>query len=127
MKPTVNKLGQIEKKFNATLISVADEVRHFNNENETEFRPATIKFVDDYGKEQTVSAILYEKSWRDYSMKIGEKYMATARLVDDDVYVNISHLGEIGERASKSMFNFKEEVKNNEFEEVKENFEQKQS
>ena len=119
MKPTVNKLGQIEKKFNATLISVADEVRHFNNENETEFRPATIKFVDDYGKEQTVSAILYEKSWRDYSMKIGEKYMATARLVDDDVYVNISHLGEIGERASKSMFNFKEEVK--------ENFEQKQS
>lgn len=110
-KFTVNPVtNQPETTFNATLVNVSSDIR--KNVNETPYRLATISFTNAEGKEKQVTALVYEKNYQ-HGMKTGQQYLTTARITDQGVLIQMSHL-QGSERASIDDFGFEgvvEEVK----------------
>lgn len=65
---------------NATLLSYADKVSNFNNENKTEYRPASFSFLDVAGNKATGGGIIIEKNLTDENtgetkMHVKEDYL----------------------------------------------------
>lgn len=96
--------GNQEARFEATLLSIADSTRQ--NSNGTNFKIVSIEFADVNGELQTSSAIAYEGNYN-HGMEVGKKYLATATLSGDSVFINVSHLTYMmNTRATVDMFGF---------------------
>lgn len=103
MKYKINEAGQEEVSFAAKLLSIG-EVKETKNDNKTPYRLATIQFVDESGVEQTIIAIVWEKSFQQ-GMEIGSKY-STVVVKDNDSYFTTMFHSLAAETANSSMFKF---------------------
>lgn len=104
MKFIVNPTtGQNEAQFTAKLLSVS--TNKLANINGTEYRPASIEFVDVNGKKQTASCIVYEKNFS-YGMEKDSSYLATASQTEKGVLITLSHLSGSADRPNEGMFGF---------------------
>lgn len=117
-------LGVYREKFNnysnvnelvtsAELISISEEPR--TNTNGTVYYPCTVKIIDMKGKEQTITAIMYQgnldRANDEGGMKIGKLYSLTIvppTSQDQLPLVKLSHLNSAG-RATMDMFDFGDE------------------
>jgi hypothetical protein len=118
-------LGVYREKFNnysnvtelvtsAELISISEEPR--TNTNGTVYYPCTVKIIDMKGKEQTITAIIYQgnldRANDEGGMKIGKLYSLTIvppTSQDQLPLVKLSHLASSAGRATMDMFDFGDE------------------
>jgi len=107
MKFTKNDKGQVVATFSAELLSISDDANIQKNVNGTEYRIAGIKFVDNNGVEQKTTAVMYESNFK-HGVEIGESYLTQATQTDQGVWMQVSHLTSITNRATADMFGFAE-------------------
>lgn len=102
--------GQMDVLFSAELLTLTENV--LQNSNGKNFKIAGIKFKDKNGKEQKATAMVYEGNYQ-HGLEIGKDYLATASKGEDgNVYIRLSHLEYVDNRATVEMFDFSEtEVK----------------
>ena len=98
-------------QFEATLLSLSDQVKMYDNENKTEYRVSTIQFVTMDGEIARCAAIIPEKNVQ-HGMVVGEKYLATATPTSEGgVFVSCSHLIYGGGSATPDMFGLESAAK----------------
>lgn len=102
--------GQRTANFEAKLLSISSNVLNLKNDNQTEYRVASIEFVADSGELKKVTAIVYEKNYR-YGMTVGETYQATVTITagQPNPLITVSHLA-AGVRATFDDFGVTAEV-----------------
>lgn len=106
MKFEINPVtNRPEAKFSAKLITLS--AKTLENSKGTNYKVATIEFVDDDGVLQRTSGFVFEGNYSK-GMKIGETYLATAAIMDNgqDALIQVSHLIANGERATAAMFGY---------------------
>jgi len=96
-----NQLGQDQYAFAATLLSVAEKA--LTNVNGKEYNPASIKFVDAHGKEQTTSCVIYAANLAK-GMEVGKEYAATAAITPQGPFITLAPFAPNAERATVDMF-----------------------
>lgn len=90
MEIKIDENGNEYARFAAKLMSYANQTR--KNSNGTEYRVATIEYVNFDGELVTTNAMLYENNFK-YGMEVGKVYLASAKPNDEGgVYLSISHL-----------------------------------
>ena len=112
MKTVKNELtGQNEVVFSAELIAPLSE-NVLQNSNGKNFRIASIKFLDKFGKEQKSTAMIYEGNYQ-HGLTVGESYLATVSKGEaNKAYIRLSHIPYVDAQATADMFDFAgEEVK----------------
>lgn len=96
--------GQVEVVFSAELLTLSENV--LQNSNDKNYKVAGIKFKDKNGTIQKSTAMIYEGNYQ-HGLEIGKDYLATASKGDDgNVYIRLSHLEYVDNRATVDMFNF---------------------
>ena len=105
--------GLEEVEFTATLLSMSDEVRTYQNAaGETkEYKLAEVEFTDNDGTVQKATAIVHKGNYIN-GMEVGKSYLATASLdtraeaEEGSVVIRVSHLtrSEYAGRAKATMF-----------------------
>jgi hypothetical protein len=83
--------GAVEFQFNAKLVSPLGETT-LQNSNGKNYKIVTIEFEDVNSNIQKTSAAIYEGNYSKGELKQGESYLATARVNDGKVYIQMSHL-----------------------------------
>lgn len=90
MEIKIDNNGNEYARFAAKLLSYADTTR--KNSNGTEYRVATIEYVNIDGELTTSNAMLYQNNFK-HGMEVNQVYLASAKPNDEGgVYLSISHL-----------------------------------
>lgn len=76
------------------------------NSNGKKYRIVTGTITDKNGKEQLVSGAMYEGNYSKANLAKGDTLLAVATKVENQVYIQVSHLPFGGERATVDMFDF---------------------
>lgn len=105
--PTRN---QKTANFPAKLLSISSNTLNLKNDNQTEYRVASIEFTAADGEIKKVTAIVYEKNFQ-YGMTVGDTYQATVTITAGQAnpLITVSHLA-AGERATFDDFGVTAEV-----------------
>lgn len=105
--PTRN---QKTANFPAKLLSISSNTLNLKNDNQTEYRVASIEFTAADGEIKKVTAIVYEKNFQ-YGMTVGDTYQATVTITAGQAnpHITVSHLA-AGERATFDDFGVTAEV-----------------
>lgn len=102
--------GQKTANFPAKLLSISSNILNLKNDNQTEYRVASIEFTGADGEIKKVTAIVYEKNFQ-YGMTVGDVYQATVTITvgQPNPLITVSHLA-AGERATFDDFGVSAEV-----------------
>ena len=96
-----NNQGNTRFQFDAKLTSVGTTI--LQNSNGKNYKIVNVEFADVNGEIRAASAACYEGNYS-YGISEGKTYLATATIVDDQVYLQMSHLEPGAGRASIDMF-----------------------
>lgn len=96
-----NLAGNQQFTFDGKLLSIGETI--LQNSNEKNFKLVNIEFADVNGVVQTASAAIYEGNYSK-GIEVGKSYLTTATIVEDKVYLQMSHLIAGAGLASVSMF-----------------------
>lgn len=96
-----NIQGNEQFTFEATLLRVGTAT--LQNANAKNYKLVDVEFADVNGEVQKATAAVYEGNYS-HGIEVGKKYLTTATIVGDQVYLQMSHLETSAGRAAVSMF-----------------------